>query len=377
LIKPAMPDLILARPGRTGQRILEYCPMTERKVIGPARVPMRFESNNNEVGPARPPDQPQTGPGGTEYLHNGFSQHRVGRGEQGCWLFTPNDPVPESTPVVVFFHGWLGVNPINYGAWIVHLVRRGNVVLYPVYQASFFTPFEGMMANAIEGIRLGLQRLKDRGPVRPLPDRWAFAGHSLGGLIASKCASLAPGPLPDPRVLMLVQAGWGRRFSVSLKDLRQVSPHVLALVVAGEEDRHLPFDQPLAIYNALSGIPDENRNIILVRSDRHGFPPLIADHSAPLSERADVGLRLTPQAALRREQALSAAGLRSARADALDFYGHWKLLDAAISAAFHGQHREKALGNTPAQRYMGTWSDGIPVKELSVSTRPDGRFTDS
>jgi dienelactone hydrolase len=302
----------------------------------------------------------------------------IGRGGRGCWVFTPNDPVPAAAPIVVFFHGWSGVNPVNYGGWLVHLVRRGHIVLYPVYQASPLAPFDLMMRNAIKGIRAGLQHLEEQGPVRPVTERCVFAGHSLGGLIASKCAALESNRLlPSPKVLMPVQPGWGRRFSVSLSDLSRVPSAALALVLVGEEDRHLPFEQPLAVYTALTSIPEENRNFIVVRSDRHGSPPLIADHSAPLSERADVGPRLTPEATLRRARGFAEMGLRHAQADALAFYGHWKLLDAAMAAAFDGRHREAALGNTPTQRFMGVWSDGVPVKELLVSTRPDGRITGS
>jgi len=29
-----------------------------------------------------------------------------------------------------------------------------------------------------------------------------------------------------------------------------------------------------------------------------------------------------------------------------------------------------AFGNTPEQRFMGTWSDGVPVKELKVTDTP-------
>jgi hypothetical protein len=52
--------------------------------------------------------------------------------------------------------------------------------------------------------------------------------------------------------------------------------------------------------------------------------------------------------------------------DALDWYGTWKLLDALTDAAFHGTHREIALGGTPAETSMGTWSDGVPVKPMRV-----------
>jgi hypothetical protein len=36
----------------------------------------------------------------------------------------------------------------------------------------------------------------------------------------------------------------------------------------------------------------------------------------------------------------------SPAANALDYYGLWKLLDALCDAAFYGKHRQYALGNT-------------------------------
>jgi hypothetical protein len=40
--------------------------------------------------------------------------------------------------------------------------------------------------------------------------------------------------------------------------------------------------------------------------------------------------------------------------------------DALCDAAFAGKNREYALGNTPQQKSMGKWSDGVPVKEPQV-----------
>jgi hypothetical protein len=55
------------------------------------------------------------------------------------------------------------------------------------------------------------------------------------------------------------------------------------------------------------------------------------------------------------------------RIDALDYYGLWKLFDGLTDAAYYNRNRDYALGNTPQQRYMGKWSDGMPVKEMIVT----------
>jgi dienelactone hydrolase len=316
---------------------------------------------------AAPPRQPASGPGGAEYVHAALSQELVGLGAQACWVFAPAGTVPAGAPVVVFFHGWAGLNPANYGGWIVHLVRRGAIVLYPVYQASLIASFPAMMADAITGVRVALSHLQRRGLTGQAQPRMAFAGHSLGGLIAAKCAAFGTAmDLPVPACLMLVQPGWGLRFTVDIGDLANVDSSTLAVLVIGEDDLHLPSEQPRLMFDALSAVPVANRNLLLLRSDHHGTPPLVADHSAPLSERLDVGPRLGRAASWVREHAMRESGIRRPTADAHDFYAHWKLLDALMNAGFAGRDRDVALGNTAAQRYMGTWSDGTPVKELIV-----------
>jgi len=87
-----------------------------------------------------PPSQPQTGPGGMQSAHAGVTKNRYGSGGQEYWIFEPDSPKPRSAPVIVFLHGWGGMNPLYYGAWLDHLVKRGNIVIYPRYQSSLLTP---------------------------------------------------------------------------------------------------------------------------------------------------------------------------------------------------------------------------------------------
>ena len=44
-----------------------------------------------------------------------------------------------------------------------------------------------------------------------------------------------------------------------------------------------------------------------------------------------------------------------------------------MGCAFDGEWCEYALGNTPEQRFMGTWSDGVPVAEPLVTDDPAAR----
>ena len=56
------------------------------------------------------------------------TKNRYGKGGQEYWIFEPDSPKPRTAPVIVFLHGWGGMNPLYYGAWLDHLVKRGNIV---------------------------------------------------------------------------------------------------------------------------------------------------------------------------------------------------------------------------------------------------------
>ena len=107
-----------------------------------------------------PPAQPPKGPGGADYRHRDVIAVSHGTGATQYWLFEPAAPVPKSAPVVVFLHGWGGVNPDPYRAWIDHIVRRGNIVVYPRYQADLLTPASAFTPNAINAVLSALDVLR-------------------------------------------------------------------------------------------------------------------------------------------------------------------------------------------------------------------------
>ncbi len=119
------------------------------------------------------------------------------------------------------------------------------------------------------------------------------------------------------------------------------------------------------IFNESTQVSSTNKNYITLVSDDYGKPSLSADHLAALAlgtmpRGAEQGNRMTNSLHVETNSTVNA----------LDFYGTWKLFDGLTDAAFYGQNRNSALGNTPEQRFMGVWSDGVPVKELKVTTQP-------
>ena len=67
-----------------------------------------------------PPQQPATGPGGKQAAHAGVIKNRYREGAREYWIYEPDKPKPSGAPVIIF------LNPLYYGAWIDHIVRRGE-----------------------------------------------------------------------------------------------------------------------------------------------------------------------------------------------------------------------------------------------------------
>ena len=293
------------------------------------------------------PYQPGTGPGAMEYRHTKLVQTIQGHGGTQCWIYEPDGPAPTNAPVVIFLHGWSAMYPRMYDQWIIHLVRRGNIVIYPRYQGYLATPPREFTSNAVYAIQLALQTLETGKHVRPDRNRIAVVGHSMGGAIAANLAAV----MPDVKAVMCVEPGDGKIHNPLLDfpkaDWKKIPATTLLLTVVGEDDKTAGNKYAKLIFAGTPQIPAENKNYIIVHTDRYGTPPLEADHRAPL-----------------------ASSFAPRSVNALDYFGFWKLFDALSDAAFYGTHREFAFGDTPQQRFMGKWSDGTPVKELTVTTTP-------
>jgi pimeloyl-ACP methyl ester carboxylesterase len=281
---------------------------------------------------------------------------------------------------------WGGTNPVFYGAWIDHIVKRGNVVVFPRYQSSVLTRREDFIPNTLEAIRNALRRLRtEPGHVRPDVDRVAAVGHSLGGLLAASVSALAAEErLPTIRALMAVEPGITRApINVPLADLKKIPAKTLLLTIAADRDTLVAEEDAKRIYYESTRVATDDKDFIRLVSDERGQPGLIANHRAPTAP--DTFYDNGEGDWTRLQQTLGSPGQDSARAEggqsvpespripainAIDYYGLWKLFDGLCDAAFYGRNREYALGNTPQQRFMGKWSDGVPVKELVVTDKP-------
>lgn len=304
------------------------------------------------------PDQPAEGPGGAEYVCDAVLFQDFAQEADGYWLFEPVGANVDSAHVVVFVHGYGGYNPMIYGQWIRHIVRKGNIVIYPRYQKNVFSPRPKKFAkNVSTAIRGALTELEKEGHVKPIVSNLAMVGHSYGGVVSADLAiHFAEHEIPPPKVVLLCAPGSGQLKGGRLEDYGGMPADVSLLVVTHEGDWVVGDEFAQKVFKEATAV--EKRNLIHQKPDDHGEPRITADHNEAysLDMEFDSGAR----------NYTSKKALRMATVDVVDYYGYWKLFDAMLACDRSGEYCEVAFGSTDAQVGLGEWSDGKPILPLEV-----------
>lgn len=294
------------------------------------------------------------------YPHDKVKRYELGEGPRSYWLFEPDDPKPERAPVVVFLHGWFAVNPAFYGAWIDHLVRTGRSVIFPRYQNDVGTLPGEFLPNANAAIRDALGVL-DSGPKHVRPDLNCFAliGHSAGGNLAAQIAAVAADPhagLPPVKVIVALMPG--EVLPSREPKLDRIPASTLLLVAVGEDDLLVGDVRGRQIFTQTSAIPRSRKRFVLFRSDRHGFPPIVAEHTAPTgaNRRLDTGDGL-----------FRTLQLSLGEVNAMDRAGFWKIADTALETAFADRTFDETIRDAEQFTHLGYWSDGRKVTPPLIS----------
>lgn len=318
----------------------------------------------------RPPGQPAQGPGGRDYAYERVKISAHGEGPGGYWLFEPTggaDPDERGLPVVLFVHGFNQIHYRPYWFWVRHLVRKGNLVIYPRYQTLGLVDPRAFTQAAADATRAALDKLDGKGHRKADTARFALVGHSLGASIAANLASRYEHyRLPKAGALMAVQPGdtrarrgLGAFFPSVIEDQSKVPAETLMLIVSTEKDYYVDHVVARRLYERTTLVDEADKDLLMIGTDAYGRPALIGDHLLPLAYTTRLGVQ---------------------RVDAYDF-ALWRWFDALCAAAYEdGKHRAIALGNTPEQRRIGLWSDGTPIREarvidpdqLEVGTRAGG-----
>ena len=266
----------------------------------------------------------------------------------GYWIWEPTQwaapdapPAPGPFPVILYLSGCCGngvyPTPEEVDPWLSHLAQQGYVIIAPVFHHG--TPVEDTQVLLPQA----LEELGREGHAGIDPSQFAVIGFSYGGMSSVMYTATAEeAGLPVPRALFLTAPCVENGFCLNMPEEALNLPDGLKAVVIGYADDHVVgVDQPKRVFENLLSLPAEDRNFVTMQTDGHGHPAIYAGHDTTYN------------------------GI-----DAADRYAIWKLSDALFACVFHGQSCEVALGNTPEQRFMGVWSDGVPVTELGVTENP-------
>lgn len=323
------------------------------------------------------PAQPASGPGGKDYPHAHYRVTSGGQGDDAWYVFEPVDPQPVSAPLAIILHGYFEYSGYSQMQLLIeHTVRKGNVVIYPRWQTSLVQPCAGpadiepCMKSAINGIRGALGYLQsDMTRVQPQLDKASYFGFSFGGIITANLANRWQGlGMPEPKVVFLDDpddGGYAGNNEPTLDPYLSGIPattlfecHSGASGVFKEtyvgtggpataEGQPRPDASCNTVFPRLTSIPARNKSLVMTSDDNHGSPALSSGHG--------VCARST--------------------ADAYAWGFCWKVWDALRSCASSGTDCQYALGDTPEHRYIGTWSDGVPVIGLKVQDEAPIRAT--
>ena len=198
----------------------------------------------------------------TRFVPEGAERTDVGAGAQAAAIFRPARSANRPTPVVVFLHGWVAIDPSRYGRWIGHLVRKGVTVIFPAYQTKPAYDTTTPLGNVLAGVRAAL------GQVVLEPGRLVIAGHSVGGALAADYAAVAADHgLPTPAAVFSVYPGRKLRHlkvPVPAVDLMQIAPGTRVIALAGERDTSVGRGTARRI---VAGAARADARLVTVRDD--------------------------------------------------------------------------------------------------------------
>jgi hypothetical protein len=296
-------------------------------------------------------------PGCIYYRHDSVLIHDFAKRPDGYWLFEPASPRPDSAQVVFFVHGYSANNPAVYGQWIRHLVRQGNIVVFPRYQKNSLSPGpQQFVPNVVSAIKNSIMELQSGDHVWPVVRPFFLIGHSFGGaIIADLSVNWQAYDLPHPDGMLLATPGTGpfRRFP--LDDYAGMPTDAKLLVIVAKGDRTVGDGFGKLVFS--TSVKTPSRNLVRQYADQNGKLKLSQGHNEcyALDTAFDSG-----------SHGYSFLRAKRAKLDALDLNVYWKLGDALLDCVRQGENCQVAFGNTSEQRSVGYWPDGTPIRPLEV-----------
>jgi pimeloyl-ACP methyl ester carboxylesterase len=321
------------------------------------------------------PSAERFSPEGAEqcHAHGAVELRVVGEGAGRAYVFIPSEPrLKGKAPLVLFHHGWQGMNPMNFGAFIDHLARSGQVVIYPVYQESAKTSPQVVTTAAAQADKRAIHVLAKEG-LTVDPDRVVYFGYSMGAAISINLAiHHEKHGLPAPRAMLLAAPGdayhvvRGPQAKSIIGSIKDLPPTLPVAILTGENDIQIGLPTARKLFSQMCHIQPDRRVLMILPSDENAGRRVHAGHGSPGAPDSRYNFELK-----RRNFPLNIPGRKgfekSASLNNLDFYGYWKVIDSLIDSAATRRLPAVVFGaGTPEQLSLGVWPDGTPFKKIRL-----------
>jgi dienelactone hydrolase len=304
-----------------------------------------------------------------------------GSGAQRSYAFIPNKPSGKKLPLIIFSHGWMGTNPKNYGALIDHLVRRGSVVIYPVYQTDGNTPPQEITNTAAQSISKTISRLNAEFPDLINTDKTLYYGFSMG---ASMSINFAMNPsqygLPAPKGLILVAPGDAHHVahgalaqSIVLKSIDQLPINLPIILMTGKEDVTIGVPMGHKYWNAICQ-QNRRKTFISWPGGKNESESIAAGHGAPGApddryDFPDIYGNVT-HSIERLENFPISKSMNN-----LDYYGQWKVITGFLDFLQNGKSMDWIFSSQGVIKDLGKFESGVQFPQAEIETNCPSSWT--
>ncbi|MGL4667356.1 MAG: hypothetical protein ACRCWR_05445 [Saezia sp.] len=310
-------------------------------------------------------------------IHGEVELRVIGQKEERVFLFVPAAPhLKNEAPIVFFHHGWQGMNPMNFGALIDHLVRSGHVVIYPVFQNAERTSPLALTHNAGQANRIALNLLAKEFGLSPKQGQTLYYGFSIGSAISVNLA-LAPEEygLPPADAVIMIAPGdafhldLGQTYESIYRSLKDLPPTLPIVIMTGEED-DIGLPTARSLYAGLTQSPQ--KILYILPPSRQGSRKVAAGHGSPGAPDSRYNFSAEQQQFPTRLKGLPTYE-KSASLNQLDFFGYWKIIDGLLDGLKKdGAFSDIVFGSGSAQQLsLGVWEDGTPLTPMKIENTPN------
>src|SRR5208282_3547243 len=121
---------------------------------------------------------------------------------------------------------------------INHIVRRGSIVIFPMYQKSELTSPALFTPNADTGVLRAIDTLHAHADyTQPMLNKLCIVGHSYGGVVTANMGEdYAAYGLPKPAAIMGAAPGYGTAPQGALPTYSNIDSSINILAIFEQDD---------------------------------------------------------------------------------------------------------------------------------------------